>query len=178
MIRCNRFGAMALALSLTSLPAYAQYDDLGLGDDTGDALGDAGDADAGDAAGDGEASGDAGGAAAHAHPKLMAGAALMVPRGVTGGDINGPEFGFWVELKPWAHYHVDDKISAGVEIPLLLSKPDFGDASPEFLRRSSSTGATPSASSSVRRRSSVRGGPAGWSSIRGAVASSPAQTAT
>jgi hypothetical protein len=62
--------------------------------------------------------------------KIKAGAKVLIPKGL---DDQG-EFatGAWIEITPWASYMVNDKITAGVSIPLLLVSPDFGDTGPQF----------------------------------------------
>lgn len=57
---------------------------------------------------------------------LSAGAKIMLPKGLDdGGDI---AIGGWVEVTPWATYQVDEKLSVGLTMPLMLASPDFGDA--------------------------------------------------
>lgn len=150
--RLGRFvlvGAFATAIAGYGT-AYAQPDDddeMEMGDeDVGDdSMDDAmdegtGEGDATPAEGEGEgeetaAAEDEGGDAAATGQKagaIKAGALVLLPSGM--GDDLEIGFGKYLELRPWATYAVNEKITAGAVIPLLLLTPDFGDNGPELLQ--------------------------------------------
>jgi len=121
--RLLRISLMAIgSLALAGGVAMAQGDPCDMPPADGGGYGDP-------CAGGGEAApppGEAGADAAGPAPgSIRAGAVIMIPKGIDDqGDIS---LGGWVEVTPWVMYQVNEKIAAGVEMPLMLVKPDFGD---------------------------------------------------
>jgi hypothetical protein len=129
-------------VALATGTAYAQDDDDDFGDPCGgdpcggdpcggDPCGGDGDGDAmPDDSGDG--GGDAAPAAASSSGAIKAGAKVLVPTGID--DSGEFALGAYIEVTPWVSYQVNEKLSAEVAVPLLLVKPDLGDASAEVLQ--------------------------------------------
>ena len=64
------------------------------------------------------------GTSASMHPagKIEAGALVSVPKGPD--DTGKAGIGNWIGVDVWANYNVNEQITAGVEVPLALVKPD------------------------------------------------------
>jgi len=126
--------------------AYAQDDDdedmgegvgdeEGMGETTGEGTGE-GEATTEEGEGGEKAAVEEGGGESAATPQkagdIHAGAVILFPGGI--GDDGEYGIGKYIELRPWGSYAVNEKISAGAVIPLLVVSPDFGDNSLDLLQ--------------------------------------------